>query len=408
MLVFLIRINTPSDMKKNVLLAVMVLIAFELLAQSPDSFNYQAVLRNPQGDVLSNTNVNIDILIRKNVTDGDIVYSERFNKLTSQFGQVELKIGKGNTSDSFANIEWDTGWYFLEIKVDGVTLGTTQLISVPYAKFADKAGNTFSGNYNDLDNIPDFAELIPDFTGWDKDESDDFSGYYDDLINIPEESEPIDTSHFISLNNPSEGDIAYFNGKKWELLVSGNEDEVLMIGAGVPSWKFLDVEESVKRVGELYLGGIIYYVSPDGQSGLIASLEDLDGGGGVEWSDISNLESKATSFYNGSANTDSILSQGAANSAAQLCKNYGAEWYLPSAWELHLMHIAAYEINKILDNDSDSSTHGIQISTDGAEGRYWSSTEVSNNRAWSFMFNYGYTANSNKSTPCRLRAVRAF
>jgi len=395
-------------MKKIVLLAVIVLVATELLAQSPDYFNYQAVLRNNQGDVLANTNVNIEILIRKNVTDGEIVYSETFSKLTNQFGQVELKIGKGNTSDNFTGIAWETGWYFLEIKVDGVTLGTTQLISVPYAKFADKAGNIFSGNYNDLYNVPDFTEFIPDFTGWDKDESDDFSGDYNDLSNIPEELDPLDTSRFISLADPSEGDIAYFNGEKWELLVAGNEDEVLMIEAGVPSWQYLDVEESVKRVGELYLGGIIFYVRPDGQSGLIASLNDLDGGEGVEWGDISNLETNATSFYDGSANTDLILSQGATNSAAQLCKDYGADWYLPSAWELHLMHIAAYEINKILDNDDDSSTYGIRIANDGAEGRYWSSTEISNNRAWSFMFNYGYTANSNKSTPCRVRAVRAF
>ncbi len=42
-------------------------------------------------------------------------------------------------------------------------------------------------------------------------------------------------------------------------------------------------------VGELYGGGIVFWVSPDKQHGLIASLHDLDDGSGVAWSATQNI-----------------------------------------------------------------------------------------------------------------------
>jgi len=59
-----------------------------------------------------------------------------------------------------------------------VNYGTTAFKYVPYAKYSDKAGNTFSGDYNDLSNTPDF-------TGWDTNVSDDFDGNFTHLTNIP-------------------------------------------------------------------------------------------------------------------------------------------------------------------------------------------------------------------------------
>ena len=389
-------------MKKLILPLLLILIFnLVLLAQSPDMFNYQAVIRNSDGEIISNENVEVEISILHGTATGMVMYTETFNTVSNQFGLVSLKVGSGTTSDDITAINWSEGRFFLKVTVNGTELGATQLLTVPYAKFADEAGNTFSGNYNDLTNLPDF-------TGWDQDEVDDFSGDYNDLTNIPDPPEPTDTSNFISIGSPVAGDLAYYNGTKWQSLTLGNEDQVLMIESGVPTWKNLVVEESIKRIGELYLGGIIFYVSPDGQHGLIASLDDLDGGLGIGWSDITDLITEANSFHNGAANTDSILLKLTGASAAQLCRDLGSEWYLPAAWEVHLMHIAAYEINRILENDGDPSTNGITITDSGAGGRYWTSTEISNNRTWSFMFNYGYTTNSNKSTPCMVRAVKAF
>lgn len=389
-------------MKKLAILIIIALCAsFNLFAQSPNSFNYQALIRNSDGEVLTNENIEVEVSIVHGTATGQVIYTETYSLKTDQNGLINFKIGTGNTSDNFDDINWQEGSFFLRITVNGTEMGTTQLLSVPYAKFADKAGNAFSGDYYDLMNLPDFS-------GWDKNNLDDFSGDYNDLINTPDPVEPIDTSRFISIQNPQVGDLAYYDGTKWQTLDIGNENQVLMIESGTPVWKSLVVEESINRIGELYLGGIIFYVSPDGQHGLVASLDNLDDGSGTSWSDITNITSNAISYYDGYENTELILSQGAGSSAASLCKTLGPDWYLPSAWELHLMYNAAYEINKVLDNDGDPGTNGIFITNDGAEGRYWSSTEYSNNRAWSFMFNYGYTANSSKTTLCRVRAIKAF
>ncbi|MFC2104822.1 hypothetical protein ACFLS4_05675 [Bacteroidota bacterium] len=431
-------------MKKLILPFLLILfINLTLWAQSPDLFNYQAVVRDSEGEIMANENVELEISILYGTATGIAIYTETFNKVTNQFGLISLKIGSGTTSDDITTIDWSEGMYFLKVNVDGTELGTTQLLTVPFAKFADEAGNSFSGNYNDLTNLPNFSgwdmsanddfsgdyndlDNLPDFNLWDKNSLDDFSGNYDDLVNAPtfagwdknvvddfsgdyndlvNTPEITDTSNFISIANPVVGDLAYFNGTKWESLNNGAESQVLGVESGIPKWKSVIGIDTVKRIGELYLGGIIFYVSPDGQHGLVASLDDIDGGSGVGWSSITSTASGASSFYDGSSNTDLIIAQGAASSAAQLCRDLGSEWHLPSAWELRLMHNAAYEINRILDSDGDSGTNGLKTSSGAI---YWTSTEYSNNLAWDYSVDSGNSTDSNKNGNYRVRAVREF
>ena len=63
-------------------------------------------------------------------------------------GQVTLIIGEGTANTGvFSEIEWSLGSYFLgiELSIDGpndyVAMGTTQLLSVPYALYAANSGN---------------------------------------------------------------------------------------------------------------------------------------------------------------------------------------------------------------------------------------------------------------------------
>ena len=163
----------------------------------------------------------------------------------------------------------------------------------------------------------------------------------------------------------------------------GVNNQTLVIENGLPVWKNTTLEETSNYVGKRLDDGIIFYVSPDGQHGLIASLFDLDDGTGLVWSDVTSEEALAQSWYNGSVNSDLIIAQGAAISAAQLCKTIGNDWYLPSSWEFNLLYDRIYEINKILENDSDPNTKGLIVSSSSPEGRYWTSTENGLNRAWS-------------------------
>src|SRR3989339_2277409 len=119
-----------------------------LFAQSPQAFRYQAIARNSAGAVIQNQQVGFKISLLLGTSNGTVVYSEEHTATSNQFGLVNLEIGNGsNPSASFSSVDWSTGPYFIKIEMDatgGNTLsemGTTQLLSVPYALFA-ASGNT--------------------------------------------------------------------------------------------------------------------------------------------------------------------------------------------------------------------------------------------------------------------------
>jgi hypothetical protein len=97
-------------------------------------FNYQAVIRNSSGEIIANTEVDITLNIVGDV-DKTIKCSETFTVETNEFGLVNLVIGSQNPTD-FAQINWADGPYFLEVFLNDVSLGMTQLLSVPYALYA--------------------------------------------------------------------------------------------------------------------------------------------------------------------------------------------------------------------------------------------------------------------------------
>ena len=148
-------------MKKLILSFVVVLVAGSLLAQAPNAFKYQAVLRDAAGQIKADQAVSLGIEILQGSAMGTVVYSETHSETTNLLGLVNVEVGVGTTTDDFGSIAWGNGPYFLKISVDGTEFGTSQLLSVPYASYANQAGNTFSGDYNDLTNKPNFAETDP-------------------------------------------------------------------------------------------------------------------------------------------------------------------------------------------------------------------------------------------------------
>jgi hypothetical protein len=142
-------------MKKIYSIIASLLIVANLLAQAPQSFKYQAVLRDGSGNIKVNTSASIGISILQTSASGTVVYSETQSATTNAYGIVNLNLGSGTVvTGTFAGIDWSAGPYFVKISVDGNEMGTTQLLSVPYALYATKAANGFSGNYNDLTNKP--------------------------------------------------------------------------------------------------------------------------------------------------------------------------------------------------------------------------------------------------------------
>jgi hypothetical protein len=85
-------------------------------------------------------------------------------------------------------VQWGNGPYFLNITVNGVNLGTTELLSVPFALYANETGDSFSGAYSDLTGAPNLARVAT-------------TGNYSDLINTPHLSTVATTGSYASLLN---------------------------------------------------------------------------------------------------------------------------------------------------------------------------------------------------------------
>jgi len=129
-------------MKKSILIAFALILVLAIYGQTPQAFKYQAVVRNNSGNILQNQGVDVRISIHDATAGGTIVYQETFTESTNDFGLVNLKIGTGSqTIGTFSAIDWASDSKFLETEIDNgggyVSMGTSELLSVPYAKVAD-------------------------------------------------------------------------------------------------------------------------------------------------------------------------------------------------------------------------------------------------------------------------------
>lgn len=119
----------------------------QLQAQAPQGFNYQATVRNSAGNLVVSTNVNFKFNFLQDSQTADPIFTETHEILTDDLGQVNLIIGQGTANiGTFLALDWSQGSYYLGIELDTgngyVAMGTTQLLSVPYALYAVNSGNT--------------------------------------------------------------------------------------------------------------------------------------------------------------------------------------------------------------------------------------------------------------------------
>ena len=132
-------------MKKLFTLLALIVIT-TINAQAPQGFNYQATVRNSSGALVVNQNVYFKFNIMLNTATSVPVFSETHYVPTDDLGQVNLVIGTGTpTTGTFSSINWGSGSYFLGIELNTgtgyVAMGITQLLSVPYALYANSSGN---------------------------------------------------------------------------------------------------------------------------------------------------------------------------------------------------------------------------------------------------------------------------
>ena len=130
-------------MKKLLLLSALF-ISILTFAQVPQGISYQAIALNSSGNPVVSSNVGIRLSILDNSATGTVLYTETHIKTTNPQGLFNLVIGQGTvTTGTFNTINWGTNSKFLKVEMDATggttyaTVGTTQLLSVPYALAAD-------------------------------------------------------------------------------------------------------------------------------------------------------------------------------------------------------------------------------------------------------------------------------
>jgi hypothetical protein len=134
----------------------MIFLSAMVTGQIPQAFKYQTVVRDAAGNILENQNVSFRFSIHDVAPAGVIVYSETHTAMTNEFGLVNLNIGSGvPVSGNFSTIIWGNGSKYLETEFDPsggssfVSMGTSQLLSVPYSLFSENTANN-----NDADADP--------------------------------------------------------------------------------------------------------------------------------------------------------------------------------------------------------------------------------------------------------------
>jgi hypothetical protein len=140
--------KTELNSVQTLILLFLFLSTLPVLSQSPEKLSYQAIVRNSNGNLVTNQGIGVKISILKGSDPGTLVYQEIYNPNpeTNANGLITLIIGGGiPLLGTFSSIDWSNGLYFLQTEIDptGATnytiTGTSQFLSVPYSYHASKA-----------------------------------------------------------------------------------------------------------------------------------------------------------------------------------------------------------------------------------------------------------------------------
>ena len=316
----------------------------------PESFFYQAIVRNAIGQALDSQSVSVRVSILKGSETGNAVYVETHTATTNASGQIGLQVGGGIVlSGLMSQINWLAGPYFIKTETD--TIGgsnysinsISQIQSAPYALFAANGPAGPQGPQGPVGGQGPIGLAGP--------------------IGQPGPKGPTGT--------PGNGGFTHY-------------------------------------VGEKFGGGVVYHVYKDAsgaEHGLIVSITNQ--GVNKTWSNVINSPTNGKSSHNGLANSNAVVAQtGHLSSAARLCLNFVSggfsDWYLPSKLELQMIAKNLYNINKSLSTISGASELFVP-----QDNYYWSSTEYTLETAWR-LYAGCYLKTISKANFASVRAIRAF
>ena len=390
-----------SQTKKSIMKNLFTLILFVLLAgsllssrhavaQAPDKMSYQAVIRDTEGNLVTEEEIGMQISILQGSADGIVVYTETQTPLTNGNGLVSIKIGG---EAGFADIDWSDGPYFIKTETDpeGGTnytiTGTSQLLSVPYALHSGSSevliGEITESQISDLQTyylasnpdgfitayivteedvtahesalsisesqITDLQSYLTSITGQSiGDLSDvDLTGIeagkvlkYDaveemwviaDDLGITEEEDPIFTSsEAFNITDAGSGKVITDAERDKLDGIDGSETKVTagtnitVTGTGTEADPYIvnaaTGGATTYEIGDEAHGGVVFYVEDCGTKGLVAAIEDWNGGATIQWRSGSTnyiTKAKGDEVYAGKMNTAIIISVSSVKDASE-------------------------------------------------------------------------------------------
>lgn len=402
---------------KKIFFALFTLFSYNLaICQVQQGFNYQAVIRNINGQIITNQNIKFRISLEQDSIGGQVVYSENHDSKTNQFGMANLIIGKGKVlSGDFNSISWAAGPYFLKTEMDptGGTnyqlIGSSQLLQVPYAKFAETSGNAALPQYTQtqINALIAFAGLLVFNTDykifqmyngkqWVAIQTTKCTPMPGTADAGPDQTWLPNTSVSLTGNVPGNGIIgkwdiingtggSFSDNTKYNTTFSGSNNIIYTLRWSLMSPCDTTYDDVIISFGlpEINFNGIMYVCGNDNSAGIKWDIEAIN---------VTNGNS-AQSTTDGEANTSAIVMQRSSNArVAYLCDTLNAygfnDWYLPAKDELHAIYV-----NK-------TAIGGLN------QGFYWSSTQNDTQTAWSEYFVNGVQTTALKTTVDRIRCVR--
>lgn len=437
-------------MKKITLLTTLCFLLLTLVVNAqtpPNAFNYSAVARNAAGQPIATTTIGIQITILKTSPTGASQYSENHFVNTDAYGLFNLVIGAGAVqSGSMATIDWSNDNYYLKVGMDAaggtnfLTMGTTQLLSVPYALYAKSAGTVAGGSGITITSVSSAGDTLYLSNGQSFVAGGNGGGT--GSLVLPTITTNVITG--ITSNSATFGGaISNANGNQIMergIVYSTSPNPTLgsnkiMIGSGIGTFDTIsglgyqyahllnsnttyyvrayavtennisaygnEVSFTTLSVGQAGPGGGIVFFNKGNSTGGWQYLETAtsDQSTGIVWGCYgTSIPGTQLTVGSGETNTSLIVAGcNEASFAAKLCNDLvlggQSDWFLPSRDELNLMY---------------KNLHTNNQGNFGINSYYWSSTENGSDGAWTFNFDNGDANGGNKDYAYYVRSVRAF
>ena len=272
-------------MRKLFTLLVALLLTASVFAQAPEKMNYQAVIRNTGGTLVTSTQIGMEINIRQGSPTGTVVYTETQTPTTNANGLVSIEIGSGA---GFITINWGASTYFIETKTAVVAplttytiTGVSQLLSVPYALNAKTADNGITAQQaSDITTnnakvgitTAQAAAITTNTSAISTLQSEQTTQNTAIALNTAKVGITVQQASDITTNNAKVGittaqanaitantakkgevdgtqvgQMKYWNGSAWITVAPGSTGQVLTNVSGIPTWKLIEGKTDVSN-----------------------------------------------------------------------------------------------------------------------------------------------------------------